>query len=561
MSQFSSKAIRYGTLLACSAFNFAAIAQDTLREQLAKHSDDFETQLNQPHLGFVAFEGMQEDDSDDEAEQDQQDAAEQNELEGDYEFGSDADVDLDIESEDNDVDDREADEPAPRLNTLDLQDVISSVFQSYPVIIQSRQQAQVARGQLTEAWGSFDTKLKMQTLNESLGFYENYRHAIGASRQTWNGGGVYGGYRIGRGSFQPWYKERETDKGGEFKVGYRQALLQGRAIDPQRVAVYQASLDQKAVQPLQLEVLLLISRDAAEQYWSWVEAGLILQAQQSLLDLAEQRGEDFRALVKADKAPEIDLVLNKQLIAERRAKLIESRQKFQAASFKLSLFLRDQQGNPLVADPDLLPNEFPEIAQTGEPDLQAELVNALARRPEVRALEIQRQRLQYDQALACNQILPALNFIGEASQDMGEDASSSDDKDNFQLLLGLEGELPIQRRKARGKLISIRGKLQQLSQKQRLMRDKIQADLLIGFNELRLDAEVVEQALISLEAAEETLDAYRFAFDKGKIDLIYLNLLEVKANETEIKYLSALKQWHTALAKLRATLGLDPLAI
>ena len=91
------------------------------------------------------------------------------------------------------------------------------------------------------------------------------------------------------------------------------------------------------------------------------------------------------------------------------------------------------------------------------------------------------------------------------------------------------------------------------------MINKIQTELSIYSNELQRDAEVVEQTLEAVEAARETLNRYRVAFEKGKIDLIYLNLLEVKLNESQIKYITAQEQWHEALAKLRASLGLDPL--
>ena len=504
-----------------------------------------------PRGGIVSNPEMIED-ANDEATDDQR----QSDFSVDQASPSSDQVPSSAEDADSKLSDPSSDVPA-RLNTLDLLDVIASVNQSYPVIIKARQQAGLAQGQLTEAWGSFDTKLKLESFNEPTGFYENYRHSIGASRQNWSGSTVYGGYRIGRGSFQPWYTERETEEGGEFKLGYRQSLLQGREIDTSRVAVLQATLKRKAVAPGVRVEVLNTSLDAALQYWDWVEAGLVMEAQRSLVELAEKRGEQYKAGVKAGKFPEIDQILNKQLIAERRAKLIESSQKFQAAAFKLSLFLRDQQGNPLVPEPSLLPNDLPAVLQTEIPDLQAELANALANRPEVQLLAIERQRLQNEHALAVNQTEPVLDFIGEGSQDVGAEATSSDDKGEFVLILGLQGELPIQRRKARGKLISIHAKLAQLHQKQRFMQNKIQADLAIGFNELQRDAEVVEQASLSLEAARETLERYRFAFTKGKIDLIYLNLLEVKANETAIKYLNAKKQWHTAFARLRTSQGLD----
>ena len=44
-----------------------------------------------------------------------------------------------------------------------------------------------------------------------------------------------------------------------------------------------------------------------------------------------------------------------------------------------------------------------------------------------------------------------------------------------------------------------------------------------------------------------------------KIDLIYLNLLETKANETEIKLIEAQQIWFDQLAAFQAAAGLDPL--
>ncbi len=133
--------------------------------------------------------------------------------------------------------------------TLQLSDVIASVYRAFPVIEQSRLQAGVAAGQNLSAWGAYDTKVEGYTLNQPLGFYETYRHGLGAARQTWWGGYLGAGYRIGRGSFEPWYKERETNDGGEFKLALIQPLLQGRAIDAQRVEVFQTNLRRQAVTP------------------------------------------------------------------------------------------------------------------------------------------------------------------------------------------------------------------------------------------------------------------------------------------------------------------------
>lgn len=442
---------------------------------------------------------------------------------------------------------------------LTLADVVASLYRSYPEINRARQQPNVANGELTSAYGAYDTKFKAFSLSEPTGFYENYRNGLGVARQNWWGANVSAGYRIGRGTFQPWYKERQTDDAGEFKVGLVQPLLQGRAIDPQRLAVFQASLAKQAAEPAVQQAILDSAVEAAVAYWKWVAAGAVLEAQRELLALAEKRNDQFRDGVKAGKFPEIDLILNQQLVAERRAKLFETEQKFRASGFKLSLYLRDESGKPMLPDDQWIPNRFPIILPPTNQDFQSDFAAALARRPEPQALRFELRQLELDRRLACNQTLPRLDLIAEASQDMGEPSSSSDDKGEFELVLGIQSEVPIQRRKARGKIQSVTAKIAQINEKLRLVQDKIGTELQTAHNALVISSQVVEQTEVALKAALETQERFRFAFTRGKIDLIYLNLLETKTNETEIKLVEAQRAWFSALAELQRALGLDPL--
>ncbi len=442
---------------------------------------------------------------------------------------------------------------------LELADVIASVYRSFPMIEQARLERARAQGQLVEAFGAYDTKLQGYSLTEPTGFYENYRNGIGVARQTWWGGYIGAGYRIGRGEFQPWYKERETNEAGEFKLAMGIPLLQGRAIDAQRVAVFQASLAGQAAEPLIQASLLYAAREAAMLYWEWVAAGAVLDAQREMFELAQQRGEQYEVGVKAGKFAEIDLIFNQQLIAERRGKVLETEQKFRATSFKLSIFLRNEVGQPMIPDDAWLPGHFPVIEPQPASDFQTDLAAALARRPELMLLQYEQRQIQLDQQLARNQLLPQLDLMSEASQDIGTPASSLNDKGQFELLVGVQGEVPIQRRKARGKIQSTAAKMAQIEQKLRLQRDKIGAELQTAYNALVLFSQAVEQSELALRAAVDTLSRYRFAFDRGKVDLIYINLLETKVNETEIKLVESQRSWFAALAEMQAALGLDPL--
>jgi len=142
---------------------------------------------------------------------------------------------------------------------------------------------------------------------------------------------------------------------------------------------------------------------------------------------------------------------------------------------------------------------------------------------------------------------------------MGAPATKADDKGELELVLGIRGEVPLQRRKARGKIQSTSGKIVQINEKMRLVQDKIGAELQTAYNALQQSAQVVEQTELALQAALETLNRYQFAFETGKIDLIYLNLLEAKVTEIEISLVEAQRSWFAALAEMQIALGLDPL--
>ncbi len=442
---------------------------------------------------------------------------------------------------------------------LRLDDVIASLYRYFPVVQQAILERSRAGGQIVGAYGAYDTKLQGYTLNEPTGFYRNYRNGIGLARQTWWGTYLSAGYRIGRGEFQPWYKERETNKSGEFKLAMEMPLLQGRAIDSQRVAVFQAMLAQQSAEPMIQEAILNNSIKATSAYWEWIAAGAILKAQRELLQLAETRGKQFEIGVKAEKYAEIDLIFNQQLIAERRAKAFESEQKFRASSFKLSLFLRDEAGQTIVPNDEWLPEYFPDVQPIPPTDFQADLSAALNRRPEPQLLRLEIQQIQYDRQLATNNLLPRIDTVTEASQDAGQRASSSNDKGRFELMVGLQGEVPLQRRYAKGKIQETAAKIAQLNEKLRLQQDKIAIELQTAQNALVISLQVIQQAEITLTTALDTLSRYRFGFERGKVDLIYINLLESKVNEAEIKLVNAQRDSLVALAELQAALGLDPM--
>ena len=443
--------------------------------------------------------------------------------------------------------------------SLLLADVIASTFRSFPEIEIARLEAGVARGEVTQANGAYDLHLDYFSLNQPVGYYENSRSGVSLSRQLWWGGYAIAGYRIGRGFFEPWYKERETNKGGEFRVGWVQPLLQGRAIDPYRVSLFQADLNQQAVAPEIQQNVLGASLAAANAYWAWVEAGNVLVAQEQLLELAMKRNEGLSKLFERGLSTRKELAINAQTISERQLKVFESKQKFRDTAFKLAVFLRNENGTPMLARPEWLPGDFPAINPLEMLDFETAFLEAQQRRPELALINIDLQKLRWDLELARNQTLPNLDFTIQGVQNVGDPATTLNDKGDFILESGVVGGVPIQRRKARGKIESTLAKMQQVEQKRWFMTNKIEMDLRVARNALEVSREMVLRSQQLLRETRETLDYFRREFASGNQDFLFLLAQEAKATEAQIKLLDAEREYYISLARLQAVLGLDPL--
>jgi hypothetical protein len=452
----------------------------------------------------------------------------------------------------------------PQLETinpdaLQLNDVIASTFRAFPLIEIARLQAGIARGEIQSAWGAYDTKIEYYSLNQPVGFYETYRNGIGVARQTWFGGYVGTGYRNGRGNFESWFKERETSEGGEFKVNYIQPLLQGRAIDPQRVELFQANLRQQAVGPEVQFQLLVATRDAALAYWLWVEQGKVLVAQERLLQIAVERGEQFELELRNNTGTRLKVSLNKQEIYSRQMKVNDTRMKFLDAAIKLSLFLRDEAGKPMLASPDWLPSDFPDAVEIAFQSLEQDLSNALTARPEIQLIDLLSREIRWDLQLARNQTLANVDFTIHAAQDLGKAGSARKDKSELELEAGIVGEVPMQRNKAFGKIQSTTAKLTQLEQKLEFQRNKIANEIQTSRNNVGYSYQNVVAARGLLEEATKVQGYFQLALTAGDFDLVLLLQQEVKVTEAEAKLYEAEREYFAAIAALQASLGLDPL--
>jgi len=277
------------------------------------------------------------------------------------------------------------------------------------------------------------------------------------------------------------------------------------------------------------------------------------------MELAEERVDRIETQIQAGDVARIVGIDNRRLLAMRRAKMIESRQKLDSAAIKLSLYFRNEVGRPMRPLPSAQPKDFPSLP-TRPIDINTAIVRAMDNRPELAIFTIMEEQVRTELQLAINQRLPELNFGSEISQDVGALSSSKGDKQPFKLEAGLIGSVPVQRRKAIGKAQALRAKLGQIDAKRQLTGDKI-------VNEVRLAATVhdaaiarLEQARLTKELAEQTLNAGEVSFALGDIDILLLNIYEQAFADAGIEVINAQADLLTAEALVIIATGRSLLA-
>lgn len=445
-----------------------------------------------------------------------------------------------------------ADETSP----VDLEDVVSSVHLTYPLVFAAFQERVIADGNQVSAWGSFDTKLKAASENGPLGFYETYRNSAGLTKPIYSGGEFFAGYRIGDGSFQPWYKERETDESGEFKAGVRIPLIRDRDIDGRRAELWRSTYDRQIADPVIRSQLVMFSREAGLAYWKWVAAVEKYKIGLLWLTFADDRNARIVAQQKQGELSRPDVAFNLAAIAKRRAKLAQAENDVRQAAVKLSLYLRDAQGNPILLRSEQSPG-FPKLRLATDLGFDTDVPRATAMRPELQQLSLLIRRLEVDYAEACNMTKAALDAQLVGSQDIGTPASSKGDKSEFELEAGLFFDMPLERRKGRGKMYAVQGKMAAVNAKRRMVEDKVLAEVQAVYAALEQTREQAEQMTQSRQGYELVAENERTLWRAGESDLLKVALQEQYALEAAEEQINALYMHFVSFTEYAAVMAID----
>lgn len=429
---------------------------------------------------------------------------------------------------------------------LTLNDVLQSVDKHYPPLLAAVLERDIAAGGVEAALGKFDFRIGMRADTDQFGFYSNERLNTGFDQylQTW-GASVYGGWRVGRGEFATYDGKLQTRTDGEWRGGVKLPLFRDRRIDERRADLQRARLERTLAGLSVDQQRVAITQMATRRYWDWVAAGRRFQVADALLKIALQRDAQLRESVALGQIPPIEAVENRRAILQRRSQLVEQQRGLENAAIELSLFYRDASAAPVRVGAERLPALLPGTETITEAALAEDVELAVRRRPELRYLATEREQARVDLQLAENQMLPGVELsLGFTAEAGGGPVKRGPNE----LKAGIGFELPFQRRSASGKIMMVTAKINQIRQKEKMTRDKIEAEVRDAASAVRAAHERVSLLREEVTVARELEEAERARFDIGEGTLFLVNLREQATADAAIRELAAVNDWLRAKA-------------
>jgi len=438
--------------------------------------------------------------------------------------------------------------------TLSVEEVLSSVDRTYPLLAAAEQERAIAEGRALTSQGVFDLNLRMSD-NIINGSYDSNRVNLGVDQaHPFLGVTSFAGYRLGAGAYPVYYGDRKTAEGGEFRAGLVMPLLRDRDIDRRRAGVRQAEIGRLLADPIVQRARIDYFRTATITYWNWVAAGHKLQLAEKLVKVAKDRNEGLQVQAKKGLIKGIEVTDNERAIMERQARLVGAERRIQQSAIALSLFLRDPVGTPLRPAATRLPAAFPPLFQPNLALIPSDIDLALRTRPELDRFRLLRERTNVDLQLAENQMLPGLNVAVTGAQDVG--ISKRDlDRTTYEAALFLD--VPLQRRDARGRILTNRATLAQIGAQERFQRDTITAEVQDAVSALDRAFALVGRLEESARLAKMVEDGEAERLKQGASTVLFVNLRELATFDAQTLVVDALFEYARAHAEYRAALGLD----
>lgn len=423
-------------------------------------------------------------------------------------------------------------------------DAFISIIKTYhPVVKQAKLQVDRANANVLSARGGFDpflsANLDRKTFDGKL-YYSYFKPEIVVP--TW-----YGiEFKAGAEEIIGTRVSSESTLGQTTYMGVK-APVTGLLFDKRRAALRQAqALSELSEAECKLVVNNLLF-DALSTYWNWVKEYQVYQVISNLIATNEQRLRFVRIEYEQGARPGFDTVETNAQLQTLYSMQNAAWNGFMNAGLEMSNFLWLDNDQPASWSVAVSPDSM-EVAK-GFDNLALPLIDtilsAIDNHPKLQAIGFKLDALEIEQRLKAQSLLPKLSL----SANMLSKGYKLPGDVNIPMLennhkLGVEFNMPLFQRDARGAYKASKLKIQETKLEQSLVTLQQENKVRSYFNELTAGQQQTRYFAQALDNYRRLYDAERFKFELGESSLFMINSREMKMLETAQKVIELKTKWH-----------------
>ncbi|MBP9673750.1 MAG: TolC family protein [Bacteriovoracaceae bacterium] len=434
------------------------------------------------------------------------------------------------------------------LASLSLSEIERSIDLHYPLILSNLKELESAQAQVISAEGNFDINFSAQAgfKERTLGDQEVLSTTFGGKTKlmglSWETG-----FSKGAGYFPSYEGERKTFQDGEWLAQVKMPLLKNFWIDKERMHLKKSKIEvaktQQELKSQKLQVLL----EGTVAYWNWVKACLKYKVYESLLSNALKREDNLASRFKNGDVSGILKLDNDRLILKRKSYLVSAEQEVTRAALILSLFSRDEQGQPKLIEPKDAPLNL-EVKKYQ--DILNEITAKnfpIAEHPLVKKNENLLEKIKIEKDLAKNQILPQLDVKSEYNRSLGE-ARSNVSRDEFKTSIVFS--IPLQNREAQGQHNSLKFQADKIYYEWQLVQEQLKVKQQNALLSLKMAYERQLLAKQELDLNKTLESAENRRLQMGDSDLVTVNIREESTAESESRFIEEQVEYQKSIGYL-----------
>ena len=383
---------------------------------------------------------------------------------------------------------------------------------------------------IQSAQGGFDTKLSVDYDKKEYPISTGEFSDISFSKPTENGTEFIVGYRKAEGIQE--YNNIKTSSEGEFRVGVKVPVFsllnemneRKYTLDTAKVNATQSTFEsQNNLRNLYAHIVT--------SYYQLLYYNEVLKLEKRLLHKATKRNKFIQKRVRSGDLPDVAILESKQQIINREQRVLRTKNNYSQA---LQIFLKYINLPQKEFD---LKYVLPSLKMLKKEKIvfQNVITVALENRPDLKALESKRAKLDLDTAYNSLSEYPNLNLFAYGVHDIHYGDG---------IKVGLQFDIPLERRSYKGKRIEIQKGMTQLEEE----KNRLLLELKTNLSNLMYSLDIVNQNIDlgykETKIVESLEEVENKKYEVGSSDLFQINqreigTLEVKRRQLEY-YLNAL---------------------